>query len=124
MIKKFISTVLVFALIGVTVGAIHFVLVSKLTLFLSIPVIYVFNYLMSLVSLGLVFLIHKYFSDKVGFAFLGLGLVKMAVSLVFLMPLIDSSINNKIPDTLNFFWTYFLFLLAESVVTVRMLNKK
>lgn len=124
MIKKFIIFSLLFLVIGIIVGSIHYKVVENLELFYSIPKIYVFNYLITLFSLSLLLLVDKYLGDKVGFAFLGLGLIKMAFSLVFLMPLIDALLENKVPDTLNFFFSYFIFLLAESIVIVRMLNKK
>ncbi|HBK84123.1 MAG TPA: hypothetical protein DDZ41_11120, partial [Flavobacterium sp.] len=67
---------------------------------------------------------YEKYNDKVGYAFLAIGIIKMALSISFLMPLITSNLKDKIPDTLNFFFCYFVFLIIESVILVKLLSKK
>ncbi len=68
--------------------------------------------------------VHKIFPDKTGFAFLAFGMLKMFAAVVFLIPLIRSELENKIPATLFFFIFYFLYLFVETLFSVRLINKK
>ena len=76
-----------------------------------------------LIYLFLLF-VHKAFPDKTGFAFLACGLLKMFASVVFLIPLLQAGVKNPVPDVLNFFIPYFLFLLYETIYAVRLINIK
>lgn len=68
--------------------------------------------------------IHKILPDKSGFAFLGFGMLKMFASVVFLIPLIKSEMENKVPAVFFFFVPYFLVLFVETLFVVRLINKK
>ncbi len=124
MIKNYLVSILIMLVLGLFFGGINFMLTKECNLYNPIEEIYFFNYFLTLVSIFLLFVINFKFSDKVGYTFLATGIIKMAVSLVYLMPLVNSNFANKIPDTLSFFSAYFVFLTVESVVVVRLLNKK
>jgi hypothetical protein len=68
--------------------------------------------------------IQKNFPDKTGFAFMALSLFKMAASVIFFIPLMQSQVADRVPDVLNFFIPYFLYLLLEVVFAVRLINSK
>lgn len=68
--------------------------------------------------------INGVFSDKTGYAFLAFGMIKMFAALLFLIPLIRSDLENKVPATLLFFASYFLYLFMETLFSIRLLNKK
>lgn len=95
---------------------------NDLKLFFSLQKIYTFNLILTIFSLLILDFIAKKWNDKVGFSFLALGIIKMALSVWFLMPLINSSSSNKVPDTLSFFFCYFLFLAIESYFVVKSLK--
>jgi hypothetical protein len=40
-------------------------------------------------------------------------MVKMVLAILFLLPLLLSSLDDKIPDVFNFFIPYFIFLIFE-----------
>lgn len=84
--------------------------------------IYLFHFLTVAVSYSLLVLVNKYFFQQTGYAFLTLGVIKMGLSVFFLMPVIDSDIANKIPDVLSFFMPFFVFLLLETIFSVNLLN--
>jgi hypothetical protein len=46
-------------------------------------------------------------------AFILLMMLKMIMAILFLLPVILSDMANKLPDVLNFFLPYFLFLALE-----------
>ena len=85
--------------------------------------IYVFH----IISTSLTFLFLVYvntaFSDKTGFTFMGMNFIKMMASIIFLLPLIQSNVEDKIPDVAIFFIPYFLYLFFETVFTIRLINK-
>lgn len=89
------------------------VLFSDLALYFPLWSIYLFNAGLVL----LVFLIIRYQvskgSTKSYSLFLILTLVKMALAIVFLLPLFVGKSENPIPDIANFFIPYFLFLGFE-----------
>ena len=124
MIKKFLVSASYLLIISLFIGSIHFFLIRNVVLFIPIQNIYFFNIIMAIIGLAILYFINDKFKDYVGYTFLGIGILKMALSVSFLMPLIQSNYEDKIPDTLNFFFCYFTLLIIESVILVKLLNKK
>lgn len=124
MIKRFLISIVYLFIISLILGVLHFYFVRNLKLYIPIINIYFFNFILGTLGLFLLNLVYEKFNDKVGYAFLGIGIFKMALSISFLMPLIESDFQNKVPDTLNFFFCYFIFLIIESVFVIKLLNKK
>ncbi|RZJ71995.1 DUF6168 family protein [Flavobacterium sp.] len=85
---------------------------------------YAFHFAASSFLCFMVSLVHKYAYQSTGFAFVGAGLVKMALSVVFLSPLIFSDEMNYVGDIAAFFIPYFVFLTAEVLFAVRMLKSE
>jgi hypothetical protein len=85
--------------------------------------IYVFHIIITVLSYLFLLFVNKTFPDKTGFAFMGISLIKMIASVVFLIPLIKSDTIDRIPDVAMFFIPYFLFLLFETIFAVRLINK-
>jgi len=85
--------------------------------------IYLFHFIVVAVSYILLILINKFFFSQTGYAFLAFGILKMILSVVFLMPLIKSDLENKIPDVLAFFVPFFFFLFFETIQSIRLLNQ-
>lgn len=124
MIKRFLFSTLYLSIIAVIIGFLHFLIVKDTLLFIPLQNVYFFNYILSIVGLATLYFIYSKFNDKVGYTFLAIGILKMAISISFLMPLIKSEFVNKIPDTLNFFFSYFMFLIIESIFLIKLLNNK
>jgi len=55
--------------------------------------------------------------------FMVLTMLKMVLTIVFLLPLILSTFKSKQPDVFNFFIPYFLFLFFEVFTVTRFLQK-
>lgn len=124
MIKKFFISAAYLFIISLIIGSIHFFLIGNMEVFIPLQKIYLFNFFITFISLANLYFVYYKFRDYVGYTYLGIGIIKMALSLVFLMPLIRSDFDSKIPDTLNFFFCYFVLLIIESVFLVKLLNKK
>lgn len=124
--KEFLKIILYLFVIGFVFFFCHNLFVefidNDLKLFFSLQKIYIFNLILTIFSLLILDFIAKKWNDKVGFSFLALGIIKMALSVWFLMPLINSNAINKVPDTLSFFFCYFLFLAIESYFVVKSLK--
>lgn len=124
MIKKFFISAAYLFIISLIIGSVHFFLIGNMEVFIPLQKIYLFNFFITFISLANLYFVYYKFRDYVGYTYLGIGIIKMALSLVFLMPLIKSDFDSKIPDTLNFFFCYFVLLIIESVFLVKLLNKK
>lgn len=123
MFKRYLISITLIAVFAICVGFLHFLIIQHVNTFFTVFQIYLFNFSVSTFSILVLFLINQQFKDKVGFVFMALGILKMMVTVYFLMPLINSNFENKIPDVLQFFFCYFLFLALESIITVKQLNK-
>ena len=86
--------------------------------------IYLFLFVSTLLIYVLLLFVNANFPDFTGFAFLGTTFVKMMAAVVFLIPLIQSEGRETNLDIAAFFIPYFLFLLFETVFSVRLINKR
>jgi uncharacterized membrane protein YcgQ (UPF0703/DUF1980 family) len=105
----------------------HYFVINSLNGFLffySTWAIYTFLSLATFALWLLVLFVYSTFQDKTGFAFLAAAVLKMFAAVVFLLPLIQSGVENPVPDVLNFFIPYFLYLLFETIFAIRLLNGK
>lgn len=121
---KFISVLFVYTLVLFTI---HYLIIqqfSSVIFFYQLWQIYLFLAITTLGVFSIVNFVHKNFSDKSGFAFTGLTLFKMAASIIFFIPLMQSEIVDKVPDIFNFFIPYFLYLILEVIFSVRLINSK
>lgn len=115
-IKGFTIKLIIFALIAFGIHRLVFhILFPEKLLFIPIWTIYLFNSV-------LVLTIFCYLNYKVGKGsakaysiFLVLTLVKISLSLVFLLPLFVQKSDNAVPEVINFFISYFIFLIFEMI---------
>ncbi len=63
-------------------------------------------------------------NNKVFNLFMGLTLLKMLLAVAFFVPLIVSGRENNIPDVLNFFIPYFIFLGLEIFFATKVMNRQ
>ena len=94
------------------------------TFFYSTWSIYTFHFFATLLIYLFIVFVQKTFSDKTGFAFMACSLLKMMAAVIFLLPLIMNKEQSALNDVITFFIPYFLYLLLETVFTVKMLNNK
>lgn len=113
-------------LIGGLLFGIHFFIINSLDISLNIPLfkIYIFNVALSMFVVLLLYLIVKEFSEYVGYAFILLSLVKMALTVVFLWSFLKSDLPNKSKDLINFMIPYFIFLFFETLEVVKLNSKR
>mgnify|MGYP003489767572 FL=1 len=123
-------------LIEVTLLSILVYLVHKLVFFLnqnhpnlqgfhfSIEVVYGFFFVCSLLIILILIKVNEKNIDNVGYTFLLVTCIKMALSYSVLSPILNSGNPNVGIEKINFFIIFALFLTIETIVTVRILNIK
>jgi len=88
-----------------------------------LALVYGFFLLLSLIILGILIKISAKNKEQLGYAFLLLTSIKMALSYVFARPIISNSVENP-TEKVNFFVIFILFLAIEAYYTARLLNNK
>lgn len=82
-------------------------------LFFPIWQIYLFHFIVTLALYTLINYKYSQNNTKIFNAFMLSTLVKMILAILFLLPLLFSSLDHKNSDIFNFFIPYFLFLSFE-----------
>ena len=123
-------------LIEVTLLSVLVYLVHKLVFFLNennpnlqgfhfpIEVVYGFFFICSLLIILILIKVNEKNIDNVGYTFLLVTCIKMALSYLILSPILNSGIQNVRTEKIVFFIIFALFLTIETIVTVRILNIK
>mgnify|MGYP003607252173 FL=1 len=89
-----------------------------------IEVVYGFFFVCSLLIILILIKVNEKNIDNVGFTFLLVTFIKMALSYVILSPILNSGNPNVRTEKIDFFIIFALFLTIETIVTVRILNIK
>lgn len=89
----------------------------------SLPVLYLFFLVCSLVILYVLIRVNDKNIDSVGQTFLLLTSSKMVIAYVLLYPILQSTDKLITLEKINFFITFAVFLTIETFVTIRILNK-
>ncbi len=94
------------------------------TLFVySIPMLYLFFYVCSLIILFILIKVNENNINNVGYTYLLVTCIKMGIAYFFLRPILNSSAAYHSEEKTNFFIIFLLFLAIETVITIRILNK-
>jgi len=96
--------------------------VGQTTFELTTISIYLFHFFTVFVSYLLLVIVNNYFFSLTGSAFLAFGIIKMALSVFFLFPVIQSDSVDKVPDVLSFFIPFFIYLFLETIFSISLLN--
>ena len=89
-----------------------------------IEVVYGFFFIFSLLIIIVLIKVKEKNIDNVGYTFLLVTCIKIAISFAILSPILHSSNPNIRIEKINFFIIFALFLTIETIVTVRILNNK
>lgn len=90
----------------------------------SIETLYTFFALSALMLLLILIKVKQKNLDYVGHTFVLLTFIKMALAYIFLYTILNSNHENLKIEKINFFVTFAIFLLIETIITVRLLNEK
>ncbi len=90
----------------------------------SIEMLYAFFTTCSLIIVLILMSVRAKSIDYVGYTFLLVTSVKMVISYLFLLPVLNARNENSASEKINFFIVFALFLTIETAVTIRILNNK
>ncbi|MCL6217125.1 DUF6168 family protein [Zunongwangia pacifica] len=120
---NFLKVFLPFSLILFVIQSIVISNFVEVTLYYSTVANYMFHILVTLFIYIILLYINLNFSDKTGFTFMGLGLLKMFAAVMFLLPaLLDDEVSN-FAQVIAFFVPYFIFLIFETIFAVKLINQ-
>lgn len=89
-----------------------------------IEVVYEFFFTCSILIILLLIKVKEKNIDNVGYTFLLVTCIKMAISYAVLSPILHSGNPNAGIEKINFFFIFALFLTIETIVTARILNNE
>lgn len=84
--------------------------------------LYLVFFIFSIVILGILLIVKQKSLDHVGMTFLLITSIKMGVSFFIGRPIVSGANQNHV-EKINFFVIFILFLIIETVITIRLLNK-
>ena len=90
----------------------------------SLESVYGFFTLCSVTILFILIQVKSRKAENIGFTFLLLTCAKMGIAYAFLRPILHSGNSSIATEKINFFLVFAIFLTIETVVTIRILNKK
>jgi hypothetical protein len=110
---------------GIIVFLIHFLLRKAIPLLQNKPIMFEVHIFMFFLTAGGIiaslYLLKKR-SSFVGFAFVGVSVVKMLLSMVFLYPIIKGELDSPKVYVVQFISVYFIYLAYEVIYIVKLLN--
>lgn len=110
---------------GILVFLIHFFLRKTIPILQIRPIMYDVHIFMFFLTAGGIiaslYLLKKR-SSFVGFAFVGVSVVKMLLSIFFLYPIINGELENPKVYVVQFVLIYFIYLAYEVIYIVKLLN--
>lgn len=116
------------AVFGVCLFAVHYLLARAFPVCAAEGIYEAHLFLFVLTSV--VMLVLKFIFKKMtqkqglfGYAFMASSLVKMALAVVFLIPIIKSNADYRIAYAIQFFVLYFAYLIMEVVLVAKLLKQ-
>lgn len=121
-LKKLIIATLLFLMVHVLLFKLPFFKNVESEFYYSIPVLYLLFFIFSSLILIVVTKISEKNFDNTGMVFMIATSIKMAVAFFLVRPILHLE-GNKI-EKINFFAIFIVFLLFETIIVAKILNKK
>ena len=125
--KPVISTLIIAFLFYAIHTTLFLFLLPKVTVqsfVYPLELLYLFFGFSSVLIVLLLVKIYQRNINNVGYTFLLLTSVKMVVAYFFLQPILNSNSEYIKIEKINFFIIFIIFLAIETIITIKMLNKK
>ena len=92
--------------------------------FYHIPLIYLFFLVLSAILLFILVKVNEKAKEQLGYVFLLATTIKLGLSYIFLLPILNHPSGDTFPEKMNFFGIFILYLVIEVFYTIRLLNNK
>jgi signal transduction histidine kinase len=103
---------------------IYYYFAASIDLKIPLWTVYAFHFIAVLLIYSFINYRHTSGKTDVFNVFMILTFLKMILAVVFLLPVLLSSLENKVPDVLNFFFPYFIYLGLEVWTVTNFLKEK
>jgi hypothetical protein len=121
-LKKLTPVALFFLIIHVLLFKLPFLQEKETEFYYNIPILYLLFFVFSFLILIIVTKISEKNFDNTGMIFMVATSIKMVVAFFLVRPILYRE-DNKI-EKINFFAVFILFLLLETIIAAKFLNKK
>ena len=121
-LKKLTPVALFFLIIHVLLFKLPFLKEKETEFYYNIPILYLLFFVFSFLILIIVTKISEKNFDNTGMIFMVATSIKMVVAVFLVRPILYRE-DNKI-EKINFFAVFILFLLLETIIAAKILNKK
>ena len=121
-LKKLTPVALFFLIIHVLLFKLPFLKQKETEFYYKIPILYLLFFVFSFLILIIVTKISEKNFDNTGMIFMVATSIKMVVAFFLVRPILYRE-DNKI-EKINFFAVFILFLLLETIIAAKFLNKK
>ena len=121
-LKKLTPVALFFLIIHVLLFKLPFLKEKATEFYYNIPILYLLFFVFSFLILIIVTKISEKNFDNTGMIFMVATSIKMVVAFFLVRPILYRE-DNKI-EKINFFAVFILFLLLETIIAAKFLNKK
>ncbi|PWB25273.1 hypothetical protein DCO46_09430 [Flavobacterium sp. HTF] len=98
--------------------------INDLNFHYSLEALYLIFLILATILLVIILRFKKDKFDSIGMFFMLGTFIQMFVAYIFLRPILSDTIHNIRFEKINFFITFILFLLFETLLTARLLNEK
>ena len=115
---------LVFTVLHLLIFQIPYLKEISSTFFYQIPIVYLFFLALSVIILLVLIKVNETAKDQLGYVFLLATSIKLGLSYVFLLPILNNKTIDSSPEKINFFAVFILYLAIEVFYTIRLLNNK
>lgn len=115
---------LVFTVLHLLLFQIPYLKEISSTFFYQILVVYLFFLVLSVIILLVLIKVNETAKEQLGYVFLLATSIKLGLSYVFLLPILNEKTINGFPEKINFFGIFILYLAIEVFYTIRLLNNK
>jgi len=121
-LKKLIIATLLFLMVHVLLFKLPFLKNIESEFYYSIPVLYLLFFIFSSLILIVVTKISEKNFDNTGMVFMIATSIKMVVAFFLVRPILHLEVHKI--EKINFFAIFIVFLLFETIIVAKILNKK
>ena len=96
---------------------------KKEAFYYSISFLYLLFFILSKISLFIISKVAQKNFDATGMAFMLITTLKTIIAFLFAKPILDNSFSSNI-EKANYFFIFIFFLTIETIISIKILNKK
>jgi hypothetical protein len=128
--NKFLGSLKSLLVIIIPIFIIHFLLFEfsifteyQTEFYYSIPFLYLLFFICTTICLFIIVRVSQKNFDSTGMSFMLATIIQTILAFLIVRPILNSNASTSI-EKANYFFIFFLFLAVETIISIRILNKK